>query len=399
MSVPLPSAFAGVDWGNFNHEVCAIVRGKAHRHTFAHSPAGLHDLVGWLAALAPAESFGVAIEVPHGPVVEALQDGDFAVFSINPKQLDRFRDRHTVSGAKDDRRDAFVLATALQTDFARFTQVPSPDPEAVVLRETSRLYGSLTEDLHDHTNRLWQALIRSAPHLLSLCKGADEPWFWDLCEHVLALGRPARRDWLQRLLGRYRKRLDPDAVLAVLRAPGLVLPASAAVCPLQVAALVPILRVIAAQREAARARLATLVAEAGELAEILDSQPGIDIVLAGAFLGEARRQLEAADADGLRTLCGTAPVTRRSGKSCQVVIRRSCNLRLRSAARNWAKTAVRCEPRSRELYDGLRARGHSHERALRGVADRLLARLVACIRTRRCYDPDLWQCRKAASAA
>jgi hypothetical protein len=37
-------------------------------------------------------------------------------FSINPKQLDRFRDRHTVAGAKDDQRDAFVLADSLRTD-------------------------------------------------------------------------------------------------------------------------------------------------------------------------------------------------------------------------------------------------------------------------------------------
>ena len=30
--------------------------------------------------------------------------------TINPKQLDRLRDRFSVAGAKDDRRDAYVLA-------------------------------------------------------------------------------------------------------------------------------------------------------------------------------------------------------------------------------------------------------------------------------------------------
>ena len=34
----------------------------------------------------------------------------FTVHSINPKQLDRFRDRISPAGAKDDRRDARVLA-------------------------------------------------------------------------------------------------------------------------------------------------------------------------------------------------------------------------------------------------------------------------------------------------
>ena len=49
----------------------------------------------------------VGIEVPRGAMVEGLLERGFAVFAINPKQLDRFRDRYTVAGAKDDRRDAF----------------------------------------------------------------------------------------------------------------------------------------------------------------------------------------------------------------------------------------------------------------------------------------------------
>jgi hypothetical protein len=65
-----------------------------------------------LAQLAGAEParVAVALEVPRGGVVDTL------LFALNPKQLDRFRDRYTVAGAKDDRRDAFVLATALATD-------------------------------------------------------------------------------------------------------------------------------------------------------------------------------------------------------------------------------------------------------------------------------------------
>jgi hypothetical protein len=65
---------------------------------------------------ATPEVIGVAIEMTHGPVVEALLERGFCVYGINPKQLDRFRDRFTVAGAKDDRRDARVLADSLRTD-------------------------------------------------------------------------------------------------------------------------------------------------------------------------------------------------------------------------------------------------------------------------------------------
>jgi transposase len=61
-------------------------------------------------------SVAVAMEVPHGPVVDALQDRGFAVHAINPKQLDRLRDRFSVAGAKDDRRDAWIAAVGLRTD-------------------------------------------------------------------------------------------------------------------------------------------------------------------------------------------------------------------------------------------------------------------------------------------
>ena len=386
-----PSAFAGIDWGNSTHEVCLILPGKTEplRHAFPHSPDGLRDLAAWLLRHSNVDTLGIAIEVPHGPVVEAVQDVGFAVFAINPKQLDRFRDRHSVAGAKDDRRDAFVLATSLKTDIDRFTQVPEPDALTTEMRATSRLYDSLTHDLVDHANRLWDTVNRSAPHLLTLCKGADQPWFWDLCDRFFSKGAP-RRDWVQRLLKRYRKRLTADAVLEVLRTPGLVLPASRAVAPLQTAALVPILHTIQAQREKAILHLAVLIERAGEPARIIDSQPGVDVILTATILAEAGPALESGDEAVLRALCGTAPVTRRSGKSHQVVMRHSCNVRLRTALRNWAQTAIRCEPRTRALYDAMRARGHRHDRALRGIADRLLHRLVACLRTGKRYDPSLW---------
>ena len=71
---------------------------------------------GWCRWPATPGAVAVAIEVPHGPVVDALLDRGFAVHAINPKQLDRLRDRISVAGAKDDRRDARVAAAGLRTD-------------------------------------------------------------------------------------------------------------------------------------------------------------------------------------------------------------------------------------------------------------------------------------------
>src|SRR5215472_11636643 len=87
----------------------------------------------------PAERLAVAIEVPRGAVVDALLAHGCHVYALNPKQLDRFRDRQTVAGAKDDRRDAFVLATAVRTERSAFRTPPPEDPRLAPLRELTRL--------------------------------------------------------------------------------------------------------------------------------------------------------------------------------------------------------------------------------------------------------------------
>ena len=89
--------YAGVDWASDSHHVLltdADGRSIAER-AFKHSGEGLAEMAAWLIASsggAAASAIKVAIEVPHGPVVEMLLERGFAVHAINPKQMDRFRD-------------------------------------------------------------------------------------------------------------------------------------------------------------------------------------------------------------------------------------------------------------------------------------------------------------------
>jgi hypothetical protein len=80
-------------------------------------------------------------------------------------------------------------------------------------------------------------------------------------------------------------------------------------------------------------------------------------------------------------------VTRQSGKRRQVIMRHACNQRLRNALYHWARVSLQNDDRSRAHYHGLRKKGHSHGRALRGVVDRLLAMLVSMLRSGTAYDP------------
>jgi hypothetical protein len=103
----------------------------------------------------------VAIEVPRGAIVETLLENLFTVYSINPKQLDRFPDRYSPSGAKDDRRDAFVMADSLRTNEPCYRQLALSDPVVIELRQWSRLAEEIRQERVRQANRFRELLQRN----------------------------------------------------------------------------------------------------------------------------------------------------------------------------------------------------------------------------------------------
>ncbi len=104
--------------------------------------------------------------------------------SINPKQLDRFRDRFTVAGAKDDSRDALVLAHSLKTDAHAFRRLHADDPVIIELREWSRLADDLKEERNRLANRVRQQLWRYYPQMLELGDDIAAQWLLELWQQA-----------------------------------------------------------------------------------------------------------------------------------------------------------------------------------------------------------------------
>src|SRR2546421_4030785 len=168
---PLPYEwFVGIDWGSQQHQVSVLDRDRRRvgERVVDHDGASLARLADWLWTLSVGQPqrVAVAIEVPRGAIVEGLLERGFHVFAINPKQLDRFRDRHTVAGAKDDRRDALVLADSRRTDPRAFRRVQLDDAVVMQLRELAHAEDDLKRDLGRLTNRLRDQIYRIAPAVL-----------------------------------------------------------------------------------------------------------------------------------------------------------------------------------------------------------------------------------------
>src|SRR5918998_1109705 len=398
--------FAGVDWGSEKHQVCLLDdAGKAvGERAFPHGGAGLAALCDWLVSMAgDAGAVAVAIEVPHGPVVDALLDRGFAVHAINPKRLDRLRDRFSVAGAKDDRRDARVAAAGLHTDRHLFRPVAVSDPAVIALREWSRLVEELQQERVRLANRVRQQLWRYYPQLLELADDVAAEWvlaLWSMAPTPAKAAR-LREATIAKLLRQHRiRRVDAETALGILRQPAIKVAAGVTeAAVLHLRSLVARLRLVNREFHQAERKLEELCTAMSETASatqdsgpgdvaILSSLPGVGKVTLTTLLTEAAGPLTRRDYAALRTLSGVAPVTKRSGKTCIVVMRYAAQTRLRNAVFHWARVAVLNDPKCRGRYEALRARGHSYGRALRGVADRLLG--VACVLLRRrvLFDPD-----------
>ena len=216
--------------------------------------------------------------------------------------------------------------------------------------------------------------------------------------------RPAT---VERLLKRHRiRRFDAVQVLGRLRQPAVATAAGTVdVTTTHLQVVVEHLRLVNRQIKDAEKRLdhlteqlATATPEADGVAAtmqrdvtILRSLPGPDRfggrVVIATLLARASEALQRRDYHALRCLCGVAPVTKRSGKSKIVLRRQAAHNRLASAAYHWARVAVQRDPRSRQKYAAPRARDHGHARALRSVADRLLAVACAMLAAGTSFDP------------
>jgi transposase len=401
------TVLVGIDWATQAHEVCALdSSGRVlGRKTVPNTPEGLEALVRWLTVLAGGDitKIAVAIERPDGLVVEALLDYQFAVYTLNPKQLDRFRDRFSVAGAKDDPTDAKVLADALRTDHHVFRLVQSLPRDIVVLRGLAREDDALRIEETALSNRLGDSLGRYYPQILSLVPDRVDPFLWDLWELVPTseAGAAVSQEAIVSLLRRHRiRRLNVKMVMQALTSPAARVAAATVEATVQVIRrLLPRLRLAHGQRkECARqmeAQLAAMEAANGMESRqhsdtaIVRSLPGVGTIVAARVLSEGADAIRQRDLSRLRALGGSAPVTQRSGKTRHVKIRRACSGWLRFAYYHWARTAIQRDEYAMRHYRALRARGKSHGRALRGVVDRLLTVAVAMLRKGTLYEPSL----------
>ena len=132
----------------------------------------------------------------------------------------------------------------------------------------------------------------------------------------------------------------------------------------------------------------------------ITSQPGPGVVpgarVPAEFGGDRDRF---ADAEARRDYAGTSPITEASGTRRVVLARFARNRCPADALHQQAFAALTASPGAGAYYDQHRARGATHNQALRALSIRLVGIVGGCLRHHRaCDEHTAWAHRQSAAA-
>jgi transposase len=384
--------FAGVDWASEEHAVCVvdgdgrIVEGRRYRH----DERGIRALCARLVALDVAL---VAIERPEGLLVERLLETGLSVIAVHPNQAAAMRPRFSAAGGKTDGFDSFVLAELARTDSHRF-RVLVPDTDATkALRALARAREdlvahrvALANELRAQLECFWPGAVRvfaeiDSPIALAFLRrypspadavGLGEQRMQRFLARHHYCGRPSAGELLHRLRGAAHGRAGAlesearrQAVLAL------------------VAALAPIVGQIGELTSEIRDALADHADGPTFRSLFRDPKSAVSAAAMLTEIGDCRDRyptVAALAGDG-----GQSPVAVESGKRKHARFRWACNHRLRAAICTLADTSRHHNPWAADIYHRARARGATHQHAIR-----ILGRAWCAVIWRLWHDHDVY---------
>ncbi|MEO8693709.1 MAG: IS110 family transposase [Acidimicrobiales bacterium] len=388
--------FVGDDWAEDHHDV-HLMNDDGERLGARRLPEGLEGIRGFHELVAahvddPSEVI-VGIETDRGLWVSALVGAGYQVYAINPLSVARYRERHSVAGAKSDAGDAKVLADLVRTDRHNHRQIAGDSADAEAIKVLARGHQSLIWARTRHTNMLRSALREYYPAALAAFPElADRDTLAVLAKaptpaqgERLSIGQiqaALKRGGRQRNLERRATQIQASLRSAQLGAPDAVADAFAATTR----AAVGIIAELNRQIDLLEATLAERFRQHPD-ADIYHSLPGFGVVLGARALGEFGDDPNRyANTKSRRNYAGTSPLTVASGKKKAVLARHVRNRRLYDALDQAAFCSLTQSPGCRALYDQRRAAGDLHHQALRALANRLVAILHGCLQHRTPYN-------------
>jgi transposase len=381
------AAFIGIDWADRKHDVCLQVAGvdACERSVLEHRPTVIDAWARDLRKRFDGRPVAVCLELSQGPIVSALLEHDFfVIFPVHPSTLANYRNTFTPSGAKDDPTDAAVALEILRRHPDKLAPLRRESVDMRALRRLVESRRDLVQDRVRVTNRLIYALKAYFPQVLDWFRDKETDVFAAFLERWPSLpqAQRARRDTLIDFFHAHNVR-RASTIEKRIRAIQSERPLTTDPAAIEPALL--LVQMLLPQLRALSAGVAAFDQEIARRCQVLHDYrlfcnlPGAGKVFSPRLLvafGEQRDRF--ANAAAFQKLTGIAPVTERSGKSHWVHWRWACPKFLRQTFVEWSASSIPHSFWARAFYQRHKAKGASHNAAIRALAFKWIRVLFRC---------------------
>lgn len=383
----------GIDWATKKHDVCIqFPNGKRKFDVIQSSPEIIEQWINDLHLNYPGK-IAVAVELCKGPIVYALQKYSYVtIFPVNPTTLARYREAFAPSGAKDDPTDAEIALDLMLKHPDKIKPLKLDSSEIRQLAFLVEHRRRLVEDKKRIGNRIVATLKQYYPQLLDWFSHRDTQLFTDFVIRWPSLKKlkRARESTIRKFFtdrgGNAVSLLEKRITLINEAVPLTEDDAVVSSHELLVVTLANQLKTTLSGIKSFDIVIADIFNQMPD-AELFKTLPGTGPCLAPRLLvamGENRDRFEKA-AD-IQKLAGIAPVTERSGKKCWVHWRWQCSKFMRQSFIEWSEKSVKMSFWAGLYYEQQRAKGSSHNAAVRSLAFKWVRILFHCWKTGTLYS-------------
>ena len=389
-------AFLAMDWADQEHAWSLQVAGQDNKETgkLKQQPEVLGP---WLAQL--RERFGnrpvaVALEQSRGALIHALLSYDFLViYPLHPTTVAKFREAFKSSGAKSDPLDTDQILEILTKHLKQLKPL-RPDTEE------TRLLARLVEDRRklvdlrtSHIQAAQACLKEYYPQALELCSGnLTSRLARDLIKKWPALEafQQAKPSTIKRFFYGHNVRRPQAIERAVeISTRGAALTTDPAIVQSGgslARTYLELIQTLQPRIKEYERRIEKLFETHPETA-LFTKLPGAGDALAPrllSFFGTDRSRYRSANS--AQSFCGIAPVTKSSGKSKVVYLRRACPKFARQTFHEFARLSVVKSQWARNYVDYYLGKGKSYHTTIRALAFKWIRILYRCWQSRTPYN-------------
>jgi len=392
--------YVGIDWADDHHDILITDDSAKTLDQFRidHTCDGFALLHSHLANHQTSPGLVlIAIETSRGLLVHELLQKGYTVYAINPKAVNRYKDRHVLSKAKSDALDALSLGHLLRTDRHLFQPIkPLPEDYRLldrlcsdlrkVVDEKSRVTNQVISCLKEFYPKALETFSLNSQIFIDFLKAFPDHGTLSACTKKTFLAflkehrypYPTKAEELWKII--QSPTLQPDKVIArsgKLRL-GMLLDQ-----------LENLKEHITHYEQEIRAILDNLPET-----NPIKSLPGVGERLAPelvATLGpnskDGHHRFQAAEE--IAKLSGCVPVVRESGKWRNVSLRYACVKSLRRTFHDWAFASINYSSWARAFYDYHKEKNQSHCTILRNLGKKWIKILFAVWSKGTSYDEAL----------